>query len=434
MDSEPNPLQVGLLLAVILVFSLFIQIAKTAVLNISDARVKEAKQNGNKKAQWLLHCLEEEHFFTLSMNACLTFFAFAYMYIAALYFIPEMVAKYTPNLQTNNFGFLLFAAVSYLLMVLVRDFLGFYIGHHQFSQIAFRLVWLCQFCCFISKPIVLVLNFLSKIICKLFKIDTSLDEENLLEEEIKQLMEEGEESGFIEDIEREMINNVFDFNDIAASEVMTHRTEMKALDIDKYSFNEIIQIATEDGFSRIPVYKDTSDHIEGILYVKDLLKLLQNKNPTIQLKEFLREPLFVPETASCADLFSLLSERKMQLAVVVDEYGGTAGIITMEDILESIVGNIQDEYDDEEPDIITIDDFTFVVEGSDDLEEICQLVGITCDEEILEENFTVGGFITEQIGRIPEPGEDVKVTLNNALFIVEKVEDNRIAQVRIELN
>lgn len=434
MDPDPNPFQPGFILLGLLILLTLLKITKTAVLHISESRLKELKQQGNKKAAKILKILEEDDFFTISADALSTMVTFALCFVAAWGFIPPFAAQFFDVSNRFNWVFIAFAALLFIIVSVTTDFISFYIGHQNHGQVALNFTWVASFCCVIMRPFVIILNFIATIFCRIFRIDTTINEENMVEEEIKQLMEEGEESGFIEDSEREMINNVFDFNDILAEQVMTHRTEMKALDIDNFTFEDIIQIATEDGFSRIPVYKEDTDHIEGVLYVKDLLKLLQIKSSKIHLEEFLREALFVPQTASCADLFELMSERKIQMAIVVDEYGGTAGVITMEDLLESIVGNIQDEYDDEELNIIKVDETTFIVEGSDYLDEICDELGIVFEEDNFNEIYTIGGFITEQIGHIPEPGEDVSVLFSDWIFKVEKVKDNRISKVRIAQN
>ncbi|HEX3026142.1 MAG TPA: hemolysin family protein, partial [Clostridia bacterium] len=186
--------------------------------------------------------------------------------------------------------------------------------------------------------------------------------------------------------------------------------------------------ALDEGYSRIPVYEDDLDNIVGVVYVKDLLRYVGTPlSKELDIREFMRPPLFVPETKRCRELFSALTAQKLHMAVVIDEYGGTAGIITMEDLLESIVGNIQDEYDHEEEEYSVIDESTYTIEGMTDLEEVSHLLGVELPEGDYD---TLGGLIIDHLGRIPKENEHPSVEIDGILFTVEKVEDKRIDRVR----
>lgn len=254
--------------------------------------------------------------------------------------------------------------------------------------------------------------------------------DEVLEEEIRSLIEEGEEQGYIEQQEREMIHNIFDFDDRTASDLMTHRTEVTAVEIsDKIS--DVVYYAINEGFSRIPVYENDIDNIKGVIYVKDLLCLVGCKaSDDFKISDFIRKTIYVPEAMRCADLFRQFKREKIHLAVVVDDWGGTAGIITMEDIIESIVGNIQDEYDDEQEEIICVDENTFLLDGGADLEEVEALLGV--DFEMEESTDTVGGFVVETLGRIPDDGETPRVEAHGFAFTVLLMEERRVSKVKAE--
>ena len=241
------------------------------------------------------------------------------------------------------------------------------------------------------------------------------------------LVDVGEEKGVIEESQKEMINNIFEFDDIVAADVMTHRTEMVAIDISE-SYDKIVKTAIEEGYSRIPVYDDELDNIKGVLYVKDLLKYVGQDLPKRGIAHLMRKPYFVPESKKCGELFSEMTEKRIQLAIVSDEYGSVVGIVTIEDLLESIVGNMQDEYDDEEEDFEQLDETTYTVDGMTDIEEVEEELGIKLPQG---EYDTVSGMIMSIIGRIPDEDEKPVVVVSGCEFTVEEVKERRIERVTI---
>lgn len=236
------------------------------------------------------------------------------------------------------------------------------------------------------------------------------------------------ETGGIEESQAEMISNIFEFDDLEIGDVMTHRTDVIAVEINspvKYA----VELAINEGFSRIPVFEDNIDNICGVIFAKDLLKLALSENAEkMELKDFLREIKYVPESNSCGELFEYFTSQKNHIAVVVDEYGGTAGIVTMEDILESIVGNIQDEYDDEDEEIQEITPNTFDILGSADPEEVIEILGKRLPDDA--DYDTIGGFVTDLLGYIPDDGQTPKVSWDNIEFSVIKTKDKRIEKLR----
>ena len=252
---------------------------------------------------------------------------------------------------------------------------------------------------------------------------------DVTEEDIRELVDAGEETGAIEGIEKDMINNIFAFGDRTAEDIMTPRTEVVALDVED-SLQEALRTAVEEGFSRIPVYEEDIDHVIGLLHVKDLLPYVGKPLPAdLTLRSLLRDAHFIPGTKNCQDLLAELAEKRIHLAMVVDEYGGLAGIVSMEDLLESIVGNIQDEYDDEEDEVKQRADNSFEVDGAMAVDEVGELLGITFPEGDYE---TLAGFVIDKLGCIPSADEQAVVEYADWTFTVLRMDERRIDLVHIQ--
>lgn len=264
---------------------------------------------------------------------------------------------------------------------------------------------------------------------RLFHSRDAAKEQEKTEEEILSLVEEGQEKGLIEDDTKSIIENVFDFDDTVAYEIMTHRRDMTTLE-DTDTLREVVKTAIESGHSRIPVYQGDIDNIVGVLYVKDLLRFVGTDEPRdFRLKGLLRPVMFVPRTKNCRALFMQMQKQKTQIAIVVDEYGGTEGIITLEDLIEDILGNIQDEYDHEEEEIRRISDNEFTVDGSTSPEDIEELTGVKLPDSDSE---TIAGFVLDRLGRIPDDDEHPVVECEGLRLTVKQVDDRRIQQLLIE--
>lgn len=261
---------------------------------------------------------------------------------------------------------------------------------------------------------------------RLFKRESST------EEEIKQLVEGDEQVGELEQNQREMINNIFEFDDLNAGDIMTHRTDVDAVEIDD-SLENVVKISIENGRSRIPVYNKDLDDICGIIYVKDLLKFVGTKiTADDKIADYIRKPLFVPETIPCGKLFAQMTETKIMLAIVIDEYGGTAGIVTMEDLLESIVGDIRDEYDEEDDTVTQIDEKTFTFDGVTDIDEVEKVLGVEFPEGDYD---TLAGFVINLLGYLPTGEKDNEVAaFENLTFTVLEVDERRIEKIKVEKN
>lgn len=258
----------------------------------------------------------------------------------------------------------------------------------------------------------------------LFRKDSST------EAEIKQLVNEDESE--LESSQREIIKNVFDFDDTTAGDIMTHRTDICAVE-DCDGLMSVVKCAIDEGYSRIPVFHEDLDHINGIVYVKDLLCFVGKAiDDDESLDAYIRKPLFVPETIPCAKLFARMQSEQKQLAIVVDEYGGTAGLVTLEDVVEELVGDIEDEYDDHEEDFLVLGDGSFAFDGGTDIEDF----EMSMDVKLPDGDYdTLAGFVISLLGFVPDDNtENAVAEYNNIRFTVLDVDERRIEKIKVEID
>ena len=280
-------------------------------------------------------------------------------------------------------------------------------------------------------PALILSSGLYIIIMKMLGKSFRSTEDDVTEEKILMMVDEGEESGMIEENTKDMIENVFDFDDTTVGEIMTHRKDIVAVRDDE-TLAGITKAAIESGRSRIPVYSGDIDNIIGMIHAKDLLRYIGNEGAEkASLKDLIRTVAYVPESKRCSDMFKCMTAHKLQIAVVVDEFGGTGGIITMEDLIESILGSIQDEYDNEDEEIKKVNEYSFSVDGSTSLDEIEDLTGISFQDD---DNDTIAGLMLDRMGHIPKNGEHPSVMINGTRFTVTEVSDRRISKVLIVMS
>ncbi len=259
--------------------------------------------------------------------------------------------------------------------------------------------------------------------------------EDVTEEDFLNLVDDVAQDEVINEHQKEMITNIVELDDVTAGEIMTHRKEVIGVPVSA-KVNDVVMLAAKNGVSRLPVYNKTMDDIEGILYAKDLFTVWnEDGNGELSVNKFIREAMFVPEARPARELLVDFRTQHTQIAVVVDEYGGTSGVVTMEDILEEIVGNIQDEFDDETEDFQKQADGSVISTGSADLEELFEALGLSLpnDDEFNFDSDTVGGFVYDKLGRIPEKGEKAFVQYKDVLFTVLKTDDRKIESVHCEI-
>lgn len=273
-------------------------------------------------------------------------------------------------------------------------------------------------------PFVTVLMYLTGGILKLFGIKFDNEHPIITEEELRTIVAVSEEEGVLETEEKEMIQNVFEFGDLQIKDVMTQRTDIIAIDIDT-PFSEIINMVKDEQFSRYPIYRDGIDNIIGVLNVRDLI-FLNNEKEYFNIEKYVRKPYYTFEFKKISDTFKEMKKNRMHISIVLDEYGGTAGIITMEDLIEEIVGDIDDEYDEFETEIQFVKDGEYVVNGSTKINTVNEMLGTDFESEDFD---SIGGLIIESLGRIPKVGE--KIQHDNIKLIVENMERNRIITVKV---
>ena len=420
-----------LFLFILILFNAYFAATEIAFISLNDAKIEKQAKEGNKKAKQIQKMLKNPSKFLATIQIGITLAGF----LSSAFASDAFADKLAPVLN-NAMPFLSLTSWRNISIVLITFILSFFtlvlgelvpkrLAMKYYEKIAYATVGVIKAISVITAPFVKLLTWSTNIVSKLFGVGEQ-EEETVTEEEIKMLVDQGEENGSIEEIEKELINNVFAFNDIVASEIMTHRTEMYAIEINENLY-EILDEIDEYKYSRIPVYEETIDDIKGILYLKDVLKLVSMKKE-IKLKDILREAYFVPKSKPIDEIFEELQNNKMQMAIVVDEYGGTAGLLTMEDILEELVGNIFDEYDDVEVEYKKLDDNTYLIEGSVSLYELKKILGIELPEGDYE---TLSGYLIEKLGRLPEEQEHPVIEDDKLTYRIEEVEDKRIKWIKV---
>ena len=428
-------LKILLLLALILVNAYF-AMAEIAVISLNDAKMEKLAEDGHKKAKLVLKLTKNPTKFLSTIQIGITLAGFLTSASAATSF-----AEMLTDAVTSKFGLpeSIVSPVAVVLITLIMSYFSLVLGELVPKRIGMQIPEKVAFA--VAKPLYVIAKLTSPFVkflsvstngvVRLLGFDPNADEEVVTEEEIRMMVDVGGEKGVIEDDQKEMINNIFEFDDMDAGDVMTHRTDVVAADVNDTTLEEFMALAIENGRSRIPLYDEDIDNIVGIVYIKDLLKYV-GKEVKVKgtLKNIMREPYFVPESKDCGELFKEMRLQRIQMAVVVDEYGGTAGIVTLEDIVEAVMGDIQDEYDEEEEEISKIDENTFTVEGTIDIEEIDELIGRELPEGDYE---TLAGFIMDELQCIPKNGEMNEVVFENVKFTVLEVEDRRIEKIKVEI-
>ena len=280
---------------------------------------------------------------------------------------------------------------------------------------------------FILSPIAQGFNAITNVVIKIipFRKEKIFDSE----EELKILAELGEEEGTLQEEESDMIQSIFDFKEKTVGEIITPRVDIVSLKSDE-SIDRAMDIIGERQFSKIPIYKDTIDNIKGILYAKDIIPYLMGSRPNVNLQTLARQPFFVPETKPIDDLMEEFKLRKTSIAIVVDEWGGTEGLVTLEDVVEEVMGEIRDPYDQEESNVLKQSDGSFIVEGSITIYDLEEETDIEFPED--RDYDTLGGFILDILTDIPQTGEQVE--FNDMVFTVQTVENNRIGKIKIQIN
>lgn len=418
-------------LIILILLNAYFAATEIAFISLNDAKIEKNAKEGDKKAKQILKMLKSPSKFLATIQIGITLAGF----LSSAFASDAFADKLAPIL--NNLipaiSIEIWRGISIVLITIILSFFTLVFGElvpkrlamKYYEKISYGTIGVIRGISVITAPFVKLLTASTNMVSKIFGVGET-EEEVVTEEEIKMMIAEGEEKGTIEQGEKQLLNNVFEFNDIIVSEIMTPRTDMYAIDIND-NIDETLNEIDEFKYSRIPVYEENIDDIKGILFVKDLLKPLKD-NEKIDIRKIIREPYFVPESKDIDELFKEMQQNKVQMAIVIDEYGGTAGLITMEDIIEELVGNIFDEYDEEEIDVKKIDDNTYIVSGLITAYDVKKIFDVELPEGDYE---TLSGYLLDKLGRIPDEHERPVIEDEELTYKVEEIEDKRIKYVKI---
>lgn len=420
-----------LILLILILLNAYFAAAEIAYISLNDAKIAKQAKEGNKKAKQIEQMLKNPSKFLATIQIGITLAGFLSSAFASDAFADQLAPILNSWIPAISLG--VWKGISIVIITIILSYFTLVLGElvpkriamKYYEKIAFSTINVIKGLSVVTGPFVKLLTFSTNVVSKLFGVSEK-EEETVTEEEIKMMIDEGQEKGTIEEEEKKLLNNVFAFNDIIVSEVMTPRTEMYAIEINS-KIEDILEEIDEYKYSRIPIYEDTIDNIQGILFIKDLLKYMRY-NQEIKIKDIMREPYFVPESKEIDELFRELQKNKQQMAIVIDEYGGTDGLITMEDILEELVGNIFDEYDDEEIDYTKIDDNTYLLSGSLSLYDVKKILNVDIPEGDYE---TLSGYLIEKLGRLPEENEHPIIEDEDLTYKIDEYGDKRIKYVKV---
>ena len=419
-----------LILLILILLNAYFAASEIAFISLNDAKIEKQAKEGNKKAKQIEKMLKNPSKFLATIQIGITlagFLSSAFASDAFANILAPMLNNIFPMISVE-----IFKGISIVIITIILSFFTLVFGElvpkrmamKYYEKIAYGTIGVIRVISIITAPFVKILTTVTNFVSKIFGVSEN-EEEIVTEEEIKMMIDEGEEKGTIQEDEKEMIHNIFEFNDITVSEVMTHRTDVYAVDINS-DIDDILKELGEYKYSRIPVYDEEIDDIKGILFIKDLLKYVNSKK-NVKIKNIMREAYFVSENKPINELFKDLQKNKMQMAIVIDEYGGTAGVVTMEDLLEEIVGNIFDEYDEVENEYEKIDDNTFLLSGSISISELKKIMQVDIKEGDYD---TLSGYLLELLGRVPKDDEKPTIETDKVIYKIEEYEEKRILWVK----
>ena len=414
-----------------------------AIQKVSEIEVeKKAREQNDRKSQWILEIMANPISIinTILTTATLLSILIGYIGIHSITpYVYEWIQEFSQNLNINLHPYI-GGGISFLLVLIffLITLMSFgvisakKVFNHNPDKWVYRTAGIVHLFVIVFKPITFLIMKLSNIIVRLFGVDSHKQEDDVTEEEIISMVDDAHEQGVIEENEAEMIQNIMEFSETEAQDIMTHRKNLHAIE-ENTLLKDALSYMLDNSNSRYPVYRDDIDNIIGILHLKDAMKQITMPEcenlPISSIPNLIREAVYVPETRSINDLFKRMQAKKIHLVVIVDEYGQTSGIVTMEDILEEIVGNILDEYDEEENFIQLQTDHSLVMNGLTPLEQVDDVLNSDFDEEEFD---TLNGYLTSLLGHVPNMAEDKEIKTKGYLFTILAVENNTIQKVRVE--
>lgn len=433
-----NTIILQLLLQVVLILiNSFFAGTEMAVVSLNTTRLHRLEDEGNKHAPKLLRLVAEPSNFLSTIQIGITLAGYMGSALAAENFSKYLVQWLYHDLKFNFITESAMSIISIFLITLILAYFTLVFGElvpkriamqkpFEWAKAAYGVVSVISY---VMKPLIRFLAFSTNLVLRIMHFKTEAEGDNITEEEIRMMVDMGEEKGNIDLNEKEWIQNIFDFDDVSVRRVMTQRTDVIAVSIEDNN-EEILKTIEESGLSRYPVYDEDLDDVVGILYARDFL-LTASKGEQIQLKDVMRPAYFVPESIHADILFTDMQKKKIHIAVIIDEYGAMEGIVTMEDLVEEILGNIYDEFDpEEEPEIVSLEDNLWCVTGNTTIDDLAKELDIDLDLED-EDYDTVGGLIISLLQAIPEDGISFDVDGFGLHIHVEDIRDRRIEKAYI---
>ena len=416
------------LLTGLVVLTALLSMARSALVNVRQARLRQLIDEGVKPARTAERLAENASQLLATTQLGMTLACFFAGATVAVLSAPPLAKAWQPWLGGASYpvAFTLVVLLAALSTLIIGELVPETVALQHSERLALWVARPLMVLSTVAMPLVRLAVGLSNFISRLFGADAQGNMPFVTEEEIKTLVDAGEEEGVIEKEEKRMIYSIFELGDTLVRQIMVPRIDVVAVEVTTPML-EALDIIMDAGHSRIPVYEDTIDNVVGVLYAKDLLSYLRDGRTDIPLRNILREPYFIPETKKAGDLLPDLQQRRVHMAIVVDEYGGMAGLVTIEDLLEEIVGEIQDEYDAEEPFMEVLSDTEYLFDARIDLNELNQWIDASLPTE---ESDTLGGFIYSQLGKVPVVGD--LVAYDDLILTVESVAGRRIKKVRVK--
>ena len=414
---DPNYTWQIISLVILIALSSFFSMSETALMSLSKIRLRHMVEAGVPGAELVEKLTEDPNRLLgtiLIGNNVVNIGASA------------MATVLATNIFGNG-GVGIATGIMTILVLIFGEITPKSIAKQKSEAVALKVARPIEFLVIIFKPLVYIFTAISSMFIRILGGDPSEAKSFITHEEIKTMVGVSEKEGVLENDEKEMIFNVFEFADLQVKDVMIQRVDIVSLDKEA-SYDEVMDVIKNERFSRIPVYNQTIDNIIGVLNIKDLATI-ENLREDFNISKYIREPFYTFEFKKIVELFKEMKKTRNHIAVVLDEYGGTVGLVTIEDLVEEIVGEIEDEYDEEKNPVEVITENEYLVEGSLRLHDISDLIGINIDSEEFD---SVGGLMIEDLGRMPEEQEEVIV--NNIRFIAEEIEKNRIKKVRMIIN
>ena len=405
-----------IILFICLLLSALYSMSETALTSLSKIRIRSMQDEGIKNADKIAKLVENPNKLLSSILVGNNFVNIAASSLATViaqdYFKSDAVAIST--------------GIMTLLILVFGEITPKSLAAKNAEKLSLRLFHFVDFSIKLFTPLTFILGFITGNLVNILGGSDSGEAPIITEAEFKTLVEVGHEEGVFEQEEKNMINNVFDFSNAAAEDIMVNRTNISACKIDS-SYDEIYELFKEEGFTRIPMYEDSIDNIIGILNFRDFILNIADKD-NFDIRKLLREPYFTYESKPTVELFSIMRNQRFSMAVVLDEYGGTSGLITLEDIVEEIVGEIDDEYDEPCEDIVCIKEDEYIIDGATRLEDVNEILSIALESEDFD---TIGGYVIGLLGRFPEKEEAVEELPHR--FVIEELDKNRIVKLRMFL-